>query len=158
MGKPTMHLSLRADEKIYINGAILKVDRKVSLELLNDATFLMEAHVMQPEQTTTPLKQLYFVVQTMLIDPKSIDATRGLFDRMLVSTIRMFEHRHVLYGLKHVDDLVHQGRYFEALKHLRALFPIEADILAGASEPDVVDFIPADRPAAAGEIALIPAA
>ena len=37
-----MHITLRPNEKIYINGAVLKVDRKVSFELLNDAVFLLE--------------------------------------------------------------------------------------------------------------------
>ena len=31
-----MNISLRKGEKIYINGAIFRVDRKVSIELLND--------------------------------------------------------------------------------------------------------------------------
>ena len=64
-----MHISLRAGEKIYINGAVLCADRKVSLELLNDATFLLEAHVMKVESATTPLRQLYFIVQIMLMNP-----------------------------------------------------------------------------------------
>ena len=68
-----MHISLRSGEKIYRNGAVVRVDRKVSIELLNDVTFLLEAHVMQPQDTNTPLRQLYFVVQTMLIDPAGLD-------------------------------------------------------------------------------------
>ena len=64
-----MHISLRAGEKFYINGAVLRVDRKVSIELLNDATFLLEAHVMSVEDVTTPLRQLYFIVQIMLMNP-----------------------------------------------------------------------------------------
>ena len=44
-------------------------DRKVSLEFLNDVTFLLESHVIQVEDTTTPLRQLYFIAQTMLMEP-----------------------------------------------------------------------------------------
>ncbi|OYW35186.1 MAG: hypothetical protein B7Z45_06885 [Azorhizobium sp. 12-66-6] len=39
-----MQLTLRPGEKIYVNGAVLRVDRKVTLELLNDVTFLLESH------------------------------------------------------------------------------------------------------------------
>lgn len=53
MSRP-LRLSLRAGERIYMNGAVLRVDRKVSLELLNDASFLLEAHVLQAEAATTP--------------------------------------------------------------------------------------------------------
>ena len=65
-----MNISLRADEKIYINGAVLRVDRKVSIELLNDVTFLLESHVMQANDATTPLRQIYFV------DPDHADGPR----------------------------------------------------------------------------------
>ena len=70
-----MNITLRAGERIYINGAVLRVDRKATIELLNDATFLLEAHVMQAEDATTPLRQIYFVVQVMLMDPASARAT-----------------------------------------------------------------------------------
>ena len=73
----SMHISLKAGEKLFLNGAVFQVDRKVTLELLNDATFLLESHVMQPEDTTTPLRQLYFVAQSLLVDPANADAARG---------------------------------------------------------------------------------
>ena len=66
-----MNISLRKGEKIYINGAIFRVDRKVSIELLNDVTFLLENHVMQAEDAITPIKQLYFVIQMMLMSPNN---------------------------------------------------------------------------------------
>ena len=56
-----IHLYLRANERIFINGAVFKVDRKVSIELLNDTTFLLENHILQKEDATTPLKQLYLL-------------------------------------------------------------------------------------------------
>ncbi|HAO2892135.1 TPA: flagellar biosynthesis repressor FlbT, partial [Escherichia coli] len=64
-----MKITLRAGEKVYINGAILCADRKVSLEFLNDVTFLLESHVLQADETTTPLRQLYYAAQIMLINP-----------------------------------------------------------------------------------------
>ena len=69
-----MRISLRAGERVYINGAVLRASRKTTFELLNDATFLLEGHVIQPENATTPLKQLYFALQTLLIEPSSATA------------------------------------------------------------------------------------
>ena len=43
----TLRITLKANEKIYINGAVIRADRKVSLELLNDVQFLLENHVLQ---------------------------------------------------------------------------------------------------------------
>lgn len=125
-----MHLSLRAGERIYVNGAVLRVDRKVTLELMNDVTFLLEHHVMQPEQATTPLRQLYFVVQIMLIDPVKAEEARALFEKVHRQLAESFQNAAVRAGLERVHDLVSSGKPFEALKTLRVLFPIEDEIIA----------------------------
>ena len=127
--KPAMRLSLRAGEKIYINGAVLKADRKVSLELLNDATFLLENHVLQPEDTTTPLRQLYFAAQMMLIEPAMREQARSTFAKMLKGMFSAFSDGEILKALKIVDELVHCERVFEALKVIRGLYPREAELM-----------------------------
>lgn len=132
-----MHISLRAGEKIYINGAVLRADRKVSIELLNDATFLLEAHVMKVEDASTPLRQLYFIIQIMLMNPTDSLAAREMFRKSIRMTIDVSENAVLVAGLRTVRTLVDANRIFEALKAVRALFPVEAEILAGsgASSP-----------------------
>ena len=126
----SIQISLRAGERFYVNGAVLRSNRKVTLELLNEATFLLEQHVMQAEGATTPLRQLYFVVQTMLIDPAKAEEARSLFEKFHKLLKTSFESAAVLAGLERVHQLVAADRAFEALKTLRVLFPIEDDILA----------------------------
>jgi flagellar protein FlbT len=125
-----MHISLRAGEKIYINGAVLRFDRKVSLELLNDATFLLEAHVMKVEDATTPLRQLYFIIQILLMNPNDSTTARDMCDKSIRNTIAASDNTALAGGLRAVRSLVEAGRLFEALKAVRALFPLEAEILA----------------------------
>ena len=110
--KSTLRISLKSGERIFVNGAVLRVDRKVALEFLNDVTFLLENHVLQPEQATTPLRQLYFIAQMILINPEGA-----------------FKNEEVLAELKRVDGLVTQGRAFDALKAIRALYAVEDRIL-----------------------------
>jgi len=126
-----MHVSLRALDKIYINGAVLRVDRKVSIELLNDATFLLAAHVMNVEDATTPLRQLYFIVQVMLMSPNDCVGAREMIAGAVGSTIAATRSAELETGLREVERMVESNRIFEALKAVRALFPIEAEILAG---------------------------
>ena len=125
-----MHISLRAGEKIYINGAVLRVDRKVSVELLNDATFLLEAHVMKVEDAITPLRQLYFIIQVMLMNPNDSLAAREMCEKSIRMTIAASDNAALAAGLGAVHSLVDANRIFEALKGVRALFPLEAEILA----------------------------
>lgn len=126
-----MHVSLRAGEKIYVNGAVLRVDRKVSLELMNDVTFLLEAHVMKVEDATTPLRQLYFIVQIMLMNPTGGEAARDMFDQSMRSLLSISKDAPLAAGLRAVESLVDADRAFEALKAIRALFSLEDEILRG---------------------------
>ncbi|AKI02136.1 flagellar biosynthesis regulator FlbT [Hoeflea sp. IMCC20628] len=133
--KSSLRISLKAGERIFINGAVLRVDRKVALEFLNDVTFLLENHVLQPEQATTPLRQLYFIVQMMLINPEGAEQSMVMFRKSVVMLLTCFTNDEVQIELKHIDGMVTQGRAFEALKAIRALYPVEEQILNSSAMP-----------------------
>lgn len=127
--KSTLRISLKSGERIFVNGAVLRVDRKVALEFLNDVTFLLENHVLQPEQATTPLRQLYFIAQMILINPEGAEQSTAIFRKSVIMLLNCFKNEEVLAELKRIDGLVTQGRAFEALKAIRALYTIEDRIL-----------------------------
>jgi flagellar protein FlbT len=129
-----MRLSLRAGERVYVNGAVIRVDRKVTLELMNDVVFLLESHVLQPEDTTTPLRQLYFILQSILIDPGNAQSTIAVFDEVHASTLMSFTSSAVIGGLQQVRQQVDAGRVFEALKTIRGLFALEATIIGAGGQ------------------------
>ncbi|HQT26783.1 MAG TPA: flagellar biosynthesis repressor FlbT [Burkholderiales bacterium] len=128
-----MRISLRAGERIYLNGAVIRVDRKVSLEILNDVSFLLENHVLQADQTTTQLRQLYFVVQTILMDPTESGNAHMLLETMLGRMNGAYDSAAVLDGLARVRDLVGRDRVFDALKTIRSLYVEEEEILKQGS-------------------------
>lgn len=125
----TLRISLKAGEKIFINGAVLRVDRKVSLEFLNDVTFLLENHVIQPEDATTPLRQLYFIVQMMLINPEGKEQSAAMFRKSITMLLSCFSSERMRGELKAIEETIAKGRPFDALKAIRGLYPLEADIL-----------------------------
>jgi flagellar biosynthesis repressor protein FlbT len=127
--KSTLRISLKSGERIFVNGAVLRVDRKVALEFLNDVTFLLENHVLQPEQATTPLRQLYFIGQMILINPEGAEQSTVMFRKSIIMLLTCFKNEEVLAELKRVDGLVTQGRAFDALKAIRALYAVEDRIL-----------------------------
>ncbi|MGV6872328.1 flagellar biosynthesis repressor FlbT [Pseudochelatococcus sp. B33] len=120
-----MRLSLKAGERIFVNGAVLRSERRVTLELLNDATFLLEAHVMQLEDATTPLRQLYFIIQSMLINPASQHETRASVLSLLPPMQETYGDETIASGLADVRALILEERPFEALRVVRGLFPRE---------------------------------
>ena len=127
--KSSFKIFLKANERIFINGAVIRVDRKVSLELLNDVQFLLENHVLQAEDATTPLRQLYFIVQVMVMSPVDKESAMPLFRESLPSLITAFSNQKILSELKHVDRLVTEEKYYEALKTIRGLYALEEAIL-----------------------------
>lgn len=132
-----MHITLRPNEKIYVNGAVLKVDRKVSVELMNDAVFLLEAHVLLEHNATTLIRQLYYVVQTMLMEPTEVDSNRRIFHDQCVAVSAAYDNLPIIEGLVRVAGLVEKRRHFEALKVIRSLFPIEDTLLNRVPPPAV---------------------
>lgn len=143
--KRTLKLSLKPNEKIYINGAVIKVDRKVTLELLNDVQFLLESHVLLPEEASTPLRQLYFMIQVMLMEPTGAPQALELFRQSLPLALMSFENEEVRAGLKQIDRMVGEGRVYEALRALRSLYNLEEKALVAAPQTQE------PRPIAVGE-------
>lgn len=127
--KSPLKVHLKPHERIYLNGAVVRVDRKVTLELLNDVVFLLENHVMQADGATTPLRQLYFIVQSMLIEPGTKPLARQFYDGLHRDLIAIFKDRDILDGLIEIKALIEAAKPFEALKKIRTLYDLESEAL-----------------------------
>jgi flagellar biosynthesis repressor protein FlbT len=120
-----MNITLRAGERFFINGAVIRIDRKASIELLNEVTFLLENHVMQAEEATTLVRQIYFAVQIMLMDPTAARSAAPLANSLIESALGAYRAPELTAGLKSVAASLVRSRNFEALKALRGLFALE---------------------------------
>jgi flagellar biosynthesis repressor protein FlbT len=120
-----MNITLRAGERLFINGAVIRVDRKATIELLNDVTFLLENHVMQAKDATTLTRQIYFSVQVMLMDPAARSTAAPLASSLLETALGAYKAPELVGGLRGVAQSLARQRDFEAMKALRALFAIE---------------------------------
>lgn len=123
--KAKMRFSLKPGERIFINGAVICVSQKVTLSLLNDASFLLESYVMQFDDANTPLRQLYFITQTMIIDPSSRSQMKAAFLERFALIAGEYAAAEEARSLQAVYDLVTGERFFDALKLLRTMFPID---------------------------------
>lgn len=140
----TFKVTMKPNERIYINGAVIKFDRKVSIEFLNDIQFLLESHVLQAEDAITPLKRLYFVIQLHLMDPNNNEEAMKLFNAQLRQLFSVFQDSFMLNELKDIDRKVKETRYHDAMKTLRSLYPVEQRLLSAAMEP--VSFMQEEQP------------
>jgi flagellar protein FlbT len=138
----TFKLSLKPNEKIYLNGAVIRVDRKVTIELLNDVQFLLENHVLQPEDASTPLRQLYFILQIMLMNPQGAPEARDMFRRSLPLMLASFKDEQIRHALKQVDRMVGEDNVYEALKAIRSLYALERRALLENDDDDMGEVRP----------------
>jgi flagellar biosynthesis repressor protein FlbT len=124
-----MLIHLKRNERLFVNGAVLRLDRRGTIELLNDAQFLLENHIMQPEGATTPLRQLYFVIQTMIVDPKNAHLTIALFRAQSKQIEFLAKTQSYLQLVQSVSHSGETENYFEALKMLRKSFAMEDELI-----------------------------
>ena len=129
-----MNITLRAGERFFINGAVIRIDRKASIELLNDVTFLLENHVMQAEDARTLVRKIYFAVQIMLMDPTSAANAAPIANSLVEAALGAYGAPELIGGLKSVAASLARQRNFEALKALRSLFALEDRELAAQAE------------------------
>ena len=115
---PRLKITVRGGDRFFVNGAILRMDRKVGIEMLNEATFLLEQHVIERTETSSPLQQFYFMVQTILIEPALNNTARSLASHCLASLLVAYGEtdRALASGLKEVETLFRSHRLIETLK------------------------------------------
>ena len=123
-------ISLKAGDRIHVNGAVIRVDRRVTLALETEATFLLASHVLADADAMTPLQKHYCAVQALLIEPQRQAELLEIYraSHRLVSAV----HGESTLGekLAEVDAAIRVGRTFEALRKLRAL--IDGETAAAA--------------------------
>ena len=76
------------------------------------------------------MRQVYFAVQTALIEPAGAADAQRMAGAILLRVMRAVETPAIAAELPAIARQIEQARYFDAMKRLRALFQIEDAILA----------------------------
>ena len=135
--KSSLKIHLRRNERLFVNGAVLRSDRKVTLEFMNDVVFLLESHVLQQEDAVTPLRQMYFVLQSILMEPGTAPFARKMYEEQHEKLSSAFASKPILEGLEQANELMAADRVFEAMKVIRKLFVLEDEVMKKKSVPVV---------------------
>lgn len=135
-------ISLRQGERVFINGAVIRADRRVIMEVMNDVPYLLEHQILQAEDTTTPLRQLYFILQTMIFDPAGMAQAKDVFYGTNKMFLETFSNAQILDGLRTAAEWVGKDKPFEALKIVRSLMPIE-DMILGITRHEEIRYLEA---------------
>lgn len=120
-----LRITLRDGEKAIVNGAVLRAVGRTQIAVENQVSILRGREVMQPEEATTPARQLYFSAMLAYIDPANRaqhqDQVVALIGG-LVATLTAPEARAACIAFAH--DMA-TGDYYKALSAARELIGFE---------------------------------
>jgi flagellar biosynthesis repressor protein FlbT len=120
-----LRITLRDGEKAIVNGAVLRAVGRTQIAVENQVSILRGREVMQPEEATTPARQLYFAAMLAYIDPANRSQHQDNIVTLignLVATLTAPEARTACIGFAH--DIA-QGNYYKALSAARELIGFE---------------------------------
>jgi flagellar protein FlbT len=124
-----LHLSLKPNEKVIVNGCVLRnTNRRQALIVETRADVIREADLLKPDDAATPVKQVYFFIQSVLLRPDIRDQIVPEIQKNLGKLALVFEDRtagHIFEAANHVSA----ADYYKALKSLRKVMEREAELL-----------------------------
>lgn len=122
-----LRITLRDGEKAIVNGAVLRAVGRTQIAVENQVSILRGREVMQPEEATTPARQLYFAAMLAYIDPANRaqhqDAVVSLVGP-LIASLHSGEARSTC--IRFAQDIA-QGDYYRALTAARELIAYEGE-------------------------------
>ncbi|WP_448661400.1 flagellar biosynthesis repressor FlbT [Sphingomonas sp. CJ20] len=127
-----LRITLRDGEKAIVNGAVLRAVGRTQIAVENQVSILRGREVMQPEEATTPARQLYFAAMLAYIDPADRaahqDTVIALVGRLIIA-LPSPEARAACIAFAH--DMA-QGNYYRALATARDVIAFETQALEAA--------------------------
>lgn len=110
-----MIISIKPGQKLFINGAIILARKRIEIELINHANFILSQYILQREDIKTELDMLYFIIQLMIIQNEDIKKIINLYNSQISKckkdlTFEIFQS---------IEDLISNAQYYDALKLLR---------------------------------------
>lgn len=125
-----LRLTLKPNEKIVINGCVIRnADRRQSLTIENYADVVREADLLDAASAATPVKKVYFFIQSALLRPEIRDELRPVIQKNLAGLVPIFNEQisgHVFEAANHVSA----ANYYKAMRALRPVMQHEEELLS----------------------------
>lgn len=130
-----LKLSLKPNEKIVLNGAVIQNgDRRTTMLLQNKASVLREKDIMQAEEANTPARRIYFPVMMMYLAGEDNAETYNEFALRMTEFMSAVTSVNALEECVAVSKDVMSGDYYKALSRCRKLMDFESERLVNVTE------------------------
>jgi flagellar biosynthesis repressor protein FlbT len=135
-----LKLSLKPNEKIVLNGAVIQNgDRRTTLLLQNKASVLREKDIMQIEEANTPVRRIYLPIMLMYLQGSESAEQYNEFALRMTEFMSVVRLPSVLEECVGMSREVMSGEYYKALSRCRKLMEYEAERLAEEGDVHVAD-------------------
>lgn len=139
-----LNLTLKPFERLVVNGCMMRNGgRKSTITVENRADIIRETDLLKPDAAATPVKVVYFLIQSALIYPEKREGLAKAAQQRLAELVTVFSadlRFHVFSAANNVSRM----EYYTALRDLRPLIAREAEVLQAAGLDPTQ---PADEPA-----------
>ena len=120
-----LRLTLKPNERILINGCVVRnADRRQQIVIENHADIVREADLLQEDEERTPVKEVYFFIQTALLEPSTRIKLVKIIQRKLGALAPVFHDEmagHIFDAAAHVSA----SDFYKAMRTLRPLIEYE---------------------------------
>lgn len=134
-----LKITLKKDEKLVLNGAVLRASARTELYLENDAAVLRGRDVMAAHEADTPARRLYFACMMAYLDPVRRTSYQDDILTLLADILAALELPEAKAWCMAFARYVGEQDYYRALSVGRLLMDYEASVFAALPRhPDVV--------------------
>lgn len=138
-----LKLSLKPNEKIVLNGAVVQNgDRRTTLLLQNKASVLREKDIMQFDEANTPARRIYLPIMLMYLQGQESPEQYNEFALRMTEFMGVVRVPTVLEECVNISREVMSGEYYKALTRCRKLMEFEAARLNLEGMNHVVESLP----------------
>jgi len=123
-----LKINLNPHERLIIGGSVISNGRlKGELIVENNVPVLREKDILREKDADTPCKRIYFVIQLMYVDQKSLAEHHKIYWELVKDLSEAAPSR--MPVLQEISNNVLNGRYYKALKLARSLIVYEEEAI-----------------------------
>jgi flagellar protein FlbT len=121
-------IDLKPEEKVLVGTAVITNDKqRTRLHISGDTPILREKDVVHEEDTDTPCKQIYFLIQCMYLARNPRDY-HGKYFAIIKDILQAAPSTSPIFV--QINANIINGHYYKALKEAKNLIRHEAEILS----------------------------
>ncbi len=129
-----LRITLRDGEKAIVNGAVLRAVGRTQIAVENQVSILRGREVMQPDEATTPARQLYFATMLAYIDPASRSQQQDAIVTLIGALITALPAEEARTACIRFAHDVAVGDYYKALSSAREIIVFEDEAATAAAQ------------------------